>query len=152
MSQVHSIMTLAWIWLVAGMLLLIGLVGAHMTVFRIVYMALFLLFILMFQLSYRVWRRMLYPFWILLIAYSMTLLVAVYTYQFDGFPDYWREYLHIPDTLQQDMGLQKFEAAKLFIGLLTPTFFLVITVIQVLIFIFTIFRYSVRFIRNAITG
>lgn len=36
-----------------------------------------------------------YGFWIILIGYAMSLLVLVYTYQFDKFPEYWTSYLWI---------------------------------------------------------
>lgn len=42
---------------------------------------------------------MMYAFWLTVIVYSMSILVLVYTYQFDKFPLYWTEYLHISDTL-----------------------------------------------------
>lgn len=42
---------------------------------------------------------MMYAFWLTVIVYSMAILVLVYTYQFDKFPLYWKEYLKISDTL-----------------------------------------------------
>lgn len=40
-----------------------------------------------------------YLFWLIVIIYSMTILVLVYTYQFDKFDTYWEDYLKIPITL-----------------------------------------------------
>lgn len=40
-----------------------------------------------------------YVFWVTVIVYSMCILVLIYTYQFDNFPYYWEEYLHVSTTL-----------------------------------------------------
>lgn len=102
-----------------------------MTGFRIIYMFLFLFFILTFQLSFNVWRRVMFGFWLTVIGYSMLTLVLVYTYQFDHFPDYWKNYLHIPVEQQRDIGLEIYETKQLFVRLFTPTMFVVVTAIQV---------------------
>jgi len=71
-----------------------------------------------------------YGFWLIVIVYSMLILVLVYTYQFDKTSGYWSEYLHISETLQHDIGLERYDAKQLFLHLLTPTLIVVITVIQ----------------------
>ena len=71
-----------WIWMVAVLLMIMSVLGEKVVVFRICYMVLFLAFILTFQLSYRVWRRFLFPFLLIVMAYSFLVLMAVYTYQF----------------------------------------------------------------------
>lgn len=73
---------------------------------------------------------MMYAFWLTVIVYSMSILVLVYTYQFDKFPLYWTEYLHISDTLQKDIGLETYETKQLFLHLVNPTMIVIITVIQ----------------------
>ncbi|KAG8229185.1 hypothetical protein J437_LFUL001057, partial [Ladona fulva] len=125
-----AFLTKFWIWVVAIMLCVIGLGGAQVVVYRIVYMALFLIFVLTFQLSYAAWRKMMYGFWLTVIIYSMLCLVLIYTYQFDNFPAYWQNYTGIPVELQHDIGLEVFDTGALFVRLLTPTFFVIITVIQ----------------------
>lgn len=117
-----------WIAVVAIMLFTSGITGERMTVFRIIYMSLFLLFVITFQvirtynsnlsrnyvihlfyrtisyfyfffkISWTAWRKMMYGFWITVIAYSIVMLILVYTYQFNNFPSYW-EYLHIDKDL-----------------------------------------------------
>lgn len=74
-----------------------------------------------------------YVFWLLVIFYSMIILIAIYTYQFDNFPNYWQEYLFISKQVQEDLGLVVFDddAFVLFQELSTPTFFIIITIIQV---------------------
>lgn len=41
------------------------------------------------QISWTAWRKMMYGFWITVIAYSVAMLILVYTYQFSNFPGYW---------------------------------------------------------------
>ncbi|CAB3377428.1 Hypothetical predicted protein [Cloeon dipterum] len=129
-AWVQGFLTKFWIWVVAIMLFVIGLGSGQVVLYRIVYMALFLIFVLTFQLSYRIWRSMMYGFWLTVIVYSMLVLVMIYTYQFDNFPAYWYNYTGIPDELQHDIGLEIYDTGSLFVRLLTPTFFVIITVIQ----------------------
>lgn len=96
---VNALMVKGWIWIVAITLFIFGISGQRMTGFRIIYMALFLFFVITFQLSLRIWRKLLYGFWLVVIIYSMIILVLVYTYQFDKFDTYWEKYLSISETL-----------------------------------------------------
>lgn len=95
-KHIKQFLTKFWIWVVAVTLFGVAITGQRMTSFRIIYMALFLFFVMSFQLSFRLWRKMMFGFWLTVIVYSMVILVAVYTYQFDNFPEYWRDYLHVP--------------------------------------------------------
>ncbi|CAH0700428.1 unnamed protein product [Spodoptera exigua] len=120
-----------WIYVVVIMLFVIGVTGERMTIFRIIYMFLFLAFILMFQISWYWWRKTLYMFWIVVIIYSMINLILIYIYQFDNFSKLIEKYLLINESLQQDLGLEPYHPADLFVKLLTPTLFLIITILQV---------------------
>ncbi|XP_068621049.1 piezo-type mechanosensitive ion channel component isoform X2 [Battus philenor] len=120
-----------WIYVVVIMLFVIGVTGDRMTIFRIIYMFLFLAFILMFQISWYWWRRLMYIFWITVIIYSMINLILIYVYQFDNFSKMIENYLLINERLQHDLGLEPYHPADLFIKLLTPTLFLIITIMQV---------------------
>lgn len=120
-----------WIYVVVIMLFVIGITGERMTIFRIIYMFLFLSFILMFQISWYWWRRLMYAFWITVIIYSMINLILIYIYQFDNFPLTIEKYLLINVRLQHDLGLEPYHPADLFVKLLTPTLFLIITIMQV---------------------
>lgn len=42
------------------------------------------------QVYYSLWRKLLKVFWWLVVAYTMLVLIAVYTFQFQDFPAYWR--------------------------------------------------------------
>ncbi|OTF73797.1 hypothetical protein BLA29_007431, partial [Euroglyphus maynei] len=122
-----------WIWIVAIMLMVMSLSGSKVVIYRIVYMFLFLIFTLLLLISLKWWRKLIYPFWLIVILYSMIILIAIYTYQFNNFPEYWQQYLHIDKELQEDLGLVVYDndAFILFKELLTPTFFIIITIIQV---------------------
>nr|CAI5853646.1 unnamed protein product [Callosobruchus analis] len=117
-QHLKRFLTKFWIWVVAITLFAVAITGQRMTGFRILYMALFLIFILSFQFSFQIWRKMMFGFWLTVIIYSMIILVMVYTYQFKNFPK------------QLDIGLEQFETTQLFVRLVTPTFFVIITVIQ----------------------
>ncbi|XP_018346601.1 PREDICTED: piezo-type mechanosensitive ion channel component isoform X2 [Trachymyrmex septentrionalis] len=126
----QDLLTRFWIAVVAIMLFICGITGERMTMFRIVYMSLFLIFVITFQISWTAWRKMMYVFWVTVIGYSIIMLILVYTYQFQNFPKYW-EYLGIDHDLQMDIGLETYEIKDLFVRLLTPTFFVIITVLQI---------------------
>jgi hypothetical protein len=51
------------------------------------------------QISYRLWRALMFAFWWTVIVYSMIVLIIIYTYQFDEFPDYWRNTTGWNDTM-----------------------------------------------------
>ncbi|XP_043467298.1 piezo-type mechanosensitive ion channel component isoform X4 [Leptopilina heterotoma] len=129
-NLLKQFLTKFWIAIVAIMLFTSGITGSRMTVFRIIYMSLFLFFVITFQISWKAWRRMMYPFWLTVIGYSIIMLILVYTYQFQNFPTYW-EYIYINKELQNDIGLETYETKDLFVRLLTPTFFVIITVMQI---------------------
>lgn len=120
-----------WIYVVVIMLFVIGITGERMTIFRIIYMFLFLGFVLMFQISWYWWRRLMYTFWIVVIIYAMLNLILIYIYQFDNFSKIIANYLLINEKLQHDLGLEPYHPADLFVKLLTPTLFLIITIMQV---------------------
>lgn len=42
------------------------------------------------QVYYSLWRHLLKLFWWLVVAYTMLVLISIYTYQFEDFPGYWR--------------------------------------------------------------
>lgn len=44
------------------------------------------------QVYYTMWRRLLKAFWWLVVAYTMLVLIAIYTFQFEDFPGYWKNF------------------------------------------------------------
>ena len=129
---VREFLSKYWIIIVTLLLMVMSLSGDKVVLYRIVYMSLFLAFVLAFQISYRFWRKFIYLFWLTVIFYSMTVLVAIYTYQFKDFKDYWYKF-GIDYDWQKSIGLEEFKDSpfRLFGQLFTPTFFIIITIIQV---------------------
>lgn len=124
-----------WIYVCAGMFIVVSFAG-RLVVYKIVYMLLFLLCLILFQVPgggawrdgagrglegrggawrggagpgagltthsvrqvyYSLWRKLLKAFWWLVVAYTMLVLVAVYTFQFQDFPAYWRNLTGLTD-------------------------------------------------------
>ncbi|XP_023298569.2 piezo-type mechanosensitive ion channel component isoform X3 [Lucilia cuprina] len=128
---IKNLLVRLWIWLLVLVIFLCAMTGEKMTGFRICYMALFLFFLLVFQSSSKAWVKLMYGFWLFLIFYAMSILILIYTYQFDKFDKYWEQYLNISTTLQTDIGLERYKTKDLFLHLVSPTIIVILTVIQV---------------------
>ena len=48
--------------------------------------------LLILQVYYSLWRRLLKVFWWLVVAYTMLVLITIYTFQFEDFPDYSKNF------------------------------------------------------------
>ncbi|KAH8334155.1 hypothetical protein KR059_007024 [Drosophila kikkawai] len=128
---IKNLLVRLWIWLLVLVIFLCAITGENMTGFRICYMALFLFFLLVFQSSSKAWVKIMYGFWLFLIFYAMSILILIYTYQFDKFDTYWNDYLNVSKTLQNDIGLKRYQTKDLFLHLVSPTIIVILTVIQV---------------------
>ncbi|XP_064437032.1 piezo-type mechanosensitive ion channel component 1 isoform X1 [Mirounga angustirostris] len=118
-----------WIYVCAGMFIVVSFAG-RLVVYKIVYMLLFLLCLTLFQVYYSLWRKLLKLFWWLVVAYTMLVLVAVYTFQFQDFPTYWRNLTGLTDEQLGDLGLEQFSVSELFSSILVPGFFLLACILQ----------------------
>uniref|UniRef100_A0A8C4XZG2 Piezo type mechanosensitive ion channel component 1 (Er blood group) n=1 Tax=Gopherus evgoodei TaxID=1825980 RepID=A0A8C4XZG2_9SAUR len=118
-----------WIYVCAGMFIVVSFAG-RLVVYKIVYMLLFLLCLLIFQVYYSLWRKLLKGFWWLVVAYTMLVLIAVYTFQFEDFPMYWRNLTGLTDQQLGDLGLEQFSVSELFSSILIPGFFLLACILQ----------------------
>ncbi|KAM8985686.1 piezo-type mechanosensitive ion channel component 1 isoform 2-T2 [Ara ararauna] len=118
-----------WICVCAGMFIVVSFAG-RLVVYKIVYMLLFLLCITLFQVYYSLWRKVLKCFWWLVVAYTMLVLIAVYTFQFEDFPMYWRNLTGLTDEQLGDLGLEQFSVSELFSSTLIPGFFLLACILQ----------------------
>ncbi|XP_040838170.1 piezo-type mechanosensitive ion channel component 1 [Ochotona curzoniae] len=118
-----------WIYVCAGMFVVVSFAG-RLVVYKIVYMFLFLLCLTLFQVYYSLWRRLLKAFWWLVVAYTMLVLLAVYTFQFQDFPAYWRNLTGFTDEQLGDLGLEQFSVSELFSSILVPGFFLLACILQ----------------------
>ncbi|KAK2085695.1 Piezo-type mechanosensitive ion channel component 1 [Saguinus oedipus] len=118
-----------WIYVCAGMFIVVSFAG-RLVVYKIVYMFLFLLCLTLFQVYYSLWRKLLKAFWWLVVAYTMLVLIAVYTFQFQDFPAYWRNLTGFTDQQLGDLGLEQFSVSELFSSILVPGFFLLACILQ----------------------
>ncbi|XP_037671691.1 piezo-type mechanosensitive ion channel component 1 isoform X2 [Choloepus didactylus] len=118
-----------WIYVCAGMFIVVSFAG-RLVVYKIVYMFLFLLCLTLFQVYYSLWRKLLKAFWWLVVGYTMLVLVAVYTFQFQDFPAYWRNLTGLTDEQLGDLGLEQFSVSELFSSILVPGFFLLACILQ----------------------
>ncbi|NXT39329.1 PIEZ1 protein, partial [Pelecanoides urinatrix] len=118
-----------WICVCAGMFVVVSFAG-RLVVYKIVYMFLFLLCLTLFQVYYSLWRKVLKCFWWLVVAYTMLVLIAIYTFQFEDFPMYWRNLTGFTDEQLGDLGLEQFSVSELFSSTLIPGFFLLACILQ----------------------
>uniref|UniRef100_A0A8C8RQL3 Piezo type mechanosensitive ion channel component 1 n=1 Tax=Pelusios castaneus TaxID=367368 RepID=A0A8C8RQL3_9SAUR len=118
-----------WIYVCAGMFIVVSFAG-RLVVYKIVYMLLFLLCLILFQVYYSLWRKLLKGFWWLVVAYTMLVLIAVYTFQFEDFPVYWRNLTGLTNEQLGDLGLEQFSVSELFSSILIPGFFLLACILQ----------------------
>ncbi|XP_020029137.2 piezo-type mechanosensitive ion channel component 1 isoform X2 [Castor canadensis] len=118
-----------WIYVCAGMFIVVSFAG-RLVVYKIVYMFLFLLCLTLFQVYYSLWRKLLQVFWWLVVAYTMLVLIAVYTFQFQDFPTYWRNLTGFTNEQLGDLGLEQFSVSELFSSILIPGFFLLACILQ----------------------
>lgn len=118
-----------WICVCATKFIVVTFAG-RLVLYKIVYMLLLLLCLMLFQVYYSLWRKVLKGFWWLVVAYTMLVLIATYTYQFEDFPMYWRNITGLNDDQLSDMGLQQFSVSKLFSSILVMGFFLLACILQ----------------------
>ncbi|XP_072729703.1 piezo-type mechanosensitive ion channel component 1 isoform X2 [Ciconia boyciana] len=118
-----------WICVCAGMFIVVSFAG-RLVVYKIVYMFLFLLCLTLFQVYYSLWRKVLKGFWWLVVAYTMLVLITIYTFQFEDFPMYWRNLTGLTDEQLGDLGLEQFSVSELFSSTLIPGFFLLACILQ----------------------
>ncbi|XP_029376266.1 piezo-type mechanosensitive ion channel component 1 isoform X1 [Echeneis naucrates] len=118
-----------WIYVCGGMFIMVSFAG-KLVGYKIIYMLLFLLCLCLYQVYYSLWRRLLKLFWWLVVAYTMLVLISVYTYQFEDFPQYWRNFTGFTEEQLAAIGLETFALSELFTSILIPGFFLLACILQ----------------------
>ncbi|KAG7468581.1 hypothetical protein MATL_G00144490 [Megalops atlanticus] len=118
-----------WIFVCGGMFIMVSFAG-KLVGYKIIYMLLFLLCLCVYQVYYSLWRRLLKAFWWLVVAYTMLVLIAIYTFQFEDFPGYWKNFTGFTEEQLADIGLETFKLSELFISILIPGFFLLACILQ----------------------
>ncbi|CAK6978962.1 piezo-type mechanosensitive ion channel component 1, partial [Scomber scombrus] len=118
-----------WIYVCGGMFIMVSFAG-KLVGYKIIYMLLFLLCLCLYQVYYPLWRRLLKLFWWLVVAYTMLVLISIYTYQFEDFPGYWRNFTGFTEEQLAAIGLETFALSELFSSILIPGFFLLACILQ----------------------
>ncbi|XP_062404521.1 piezo-type mechanosensitive ion channel component 1 isoform X1 [Sardina pilchardus] len=128
-AMVMSLYAKYWIYICGGMFIMVSFAG-KLVGYKIVYMLLFLLCMCVYQVYYSLWRRLLKAFWWLVVAYTMLVLITIYTFQFEDFPDYWKNFTGFTEEQLGDIGLETFALSELFSSILIPGFFLLACILQ----------------------
>ncbi|XP_031425137.1 piezo-type mechanosensitive ion channel component 1 isoform X2 [Clupea harengus] len=128
-GMVMSLYAKYWIYVCGGMFIMVSFAG-KLVGYKIVYMLLFLLCLCVYQVYYSLWRRLLKVFWWLVVAYTMLVLITIYTFQFEDFPDYWKNFTGFTEEQLADIGLETFALSELFSSILIPGFFLLACILQ----------------------
>ncbi|KAM9726355.1 piezo-type mechanosensitive ion channel component 1 isoform 2-T2 [Menidia menidia] len=118
-----------WIYVCGGMFIMVSFAG-KLVAYKIIYMLLFLLCLCLYQVYYSLWRYLLKLFWWLVVAYTMLVLITIYTYQFEDFPGYWKNLTGFTDGQLAAIGLETFALSELFTSILIPGFFLLACILQ----------------------
>uniref|UniRef100_G3NCT7 Piezo type mechanosensitive ion channel component 1 (Er blood group) n=1 Tax=Gasterosteus aculeatus aculeatus TaxID=481459 RepID=G3NCT7_GASAC len=118
-----------WIYVCGGMFIMVSFAG-KLVGYKIVYMLLFLICLCLYQVYYSLWRRLLKLFWWLVVAYTMLVLISIYTFQFEDFPGYWRNFTGFTEEQLAAVGLETFALSELFSSILIPGFFLLACILQ----------------------
>uniref|UniRef100_A0A6Q2XFF6 Piezo-type mechanosensitive ion channel component n=1 Tax=Esox lucius TaxID=8010 RepID=A0A6Q2XFF6_ESOLU len=118
-----------WIYVCGGMFIMVSFAG-KLVGYKIIYMLLFLLCLCLYQVYYSLWRRLLKVFWWLVVAYTMLVLITIYTFQFEDFPAYWKNFTGFTEEQLADIGLETFKLSELFTSILIPGFFLLACILQ----------------------
>ncbi|XP_067308143.1 LOW QUALITY PROTEIN: piezo-type mechanosensitive ion channel component 1 [Pseudorasbora parva] len=127
---VMSLYAKYWIYVCGGMFIMVSFAG-KLVAYKIVYMLLFLLCMCLYQVYYSLWRRLLKAFWWTVVAYTMLVLIAIYTFQFfEDFPGYWGNFTGFTEQQLADIGLETFKLSELFSSILIPGFFLLACILQ----------------------
>ncbi|KAM6163885.1 piezo-type mechanosensitive ion channel component 2-like [Rhynchocyon petersi] len=128
-SFARSLLVKYWIYICAAMFFIVSFDG-KVVVYKIVYVFLFLCWLALYQVHYPTWRRFLKYFWMVVVSYSMMVLIAVYTYQFQTVSAFFNQTLGFSEEGLRDVGLEQFDTTELFSRILLPTAFLLACILQ----------------------
>ncbi|XP_062314285.1 piezo-type mechanosensitive ion channel component 2 [Osmerus eperlanus] len=99
-------------------------------VYKILYIVLFLFCVVLYQVRYDVWRRVLKYFWAVVVGYSMLVLIAIYMYQFRSVSGLFRQIMGMSEEGLRDLGLEQYDTVELFAKILFPATFLLACILQ----------------------
>ncbi|XP_027622394.1 piezo-type mechanosensitive ion channel component 2 [Tupaia chinensis] len=128
-SFLKGLLAKYWIFVCTAMFFLVSFRG-KVVAYKVIYVTLFLSWVALYQMHYESWRRILKPFWVVMVSYSMVVLVAVYTYQFQSMAGFFNKTLGLSEEGLGEVGLQRFDTAELFAETTLPAVFLLLCILQ----------------------
>ncbi|XP_037357549.2 piezo-type mechanosensitive ion channel component 2-like [Talpa occidentalis] len=128
-SFLKGLLVKYWIFICATMFFVVSFDG-KVAVYKIIYIFLFLSWVALYQMHYDSWRRILKFFWMAMVSYSMVVLVAIYTYQFQIVAGFFNQTLGLSEEGLRDVGLERFDTVELFAKILLPATFLLACILQ----------------------
>ncbi|KAJ8015812.1 hypothetical protein DPEC_G00000240 [Dallia pectoralis] len=118
-----------WILFCCSMFFVVSFSG-NVMVYKILYIMLFLFCVILYQIRYDVWRRVLKYFWAVVVGYSMLVLIAIYMYQFKTVSGLFRQIFGMSVEGLRDLGLEQYDTVELFARILLPAAFLLACILQ----------------------
>ncbi|KAK5599952.1 hypothetical protein CRENBAI_012981 [Crenichthys baileyi] len=128
-SSVKGILVKYWILFCCSMFFIVSFSG-KVVVYKILYIVLFLMCVVLYQIRYDVWRRVLKTFWAAVVGYSMVVLIAIYMYQFRSVSALFRQIMGMSEEGLRDLGLERYSTVELFARILLPAAFLLACILQ----------------------
>ncbi|XP_070797869.1 piezo-type mechanosensitive ion channel component 2-like [Pituophis catenifer annectens] len=128
-SILKKILIKYWIYFCSIMFFIVSFDG-KVALYKILYVILFLFCVALYQFHYEGWRRVLKGFWLISVSYSMIVLIAIYTYQFEMVSAFFLKTLEISEERLKDLGLEQFSIRELFTKILLPCAFLLVCIVQ----------------------
>ncbi|XP_058032685.1 piezo-type mechanosensitive ion channel component 2-like [Ahaetulla prasina] len=118
-----------WIYFCSIMFFIVSFNG-KVVLYKILYIILFLFCVALYQFHYEGWRRVLKGFWLISVSYSMIVLIALYSYQFEMVSAFFLKTLEISEERLKDLGLERFSTKELFTKITLPCAFLLVCIVQ----------------------
>ncbi|XP_047463265.1 piezo-type mechanosensitive ion channel component 2 [Mugil cephalus] len=128
-SGVKGFLVKYWILFCCSMFFVVSFSG-KVVVYKILYIVLFLFCVVLYQVRYDVWRRVLKTFWAVVVGYSMVVLIAIYMYQFRSVSALFRQIMGMSEDGLRDLGLERYDTVELFARILLPAAFLLACILQ----------------------
>ncbi|RVE70309.1 hypothetical protein OJAV_G00063360 [Oryzias javanicus] len=128
-SGLKGMLVKYWILFCCSMFFVVSFSG-KVVVYKILYIVLFLFCVVLYQIRYDVWRRVLKTFWAVVVGYSMVVLISIYMYQFRSVSALFRQIMGMSEEGLRDLGLERYSTVELFARILLPATFLLACILQ----------------------
>uniref|UniRef100_A0A8C7YMF3 Piezo-type mechanosensitive ion channel component n=1 Tax=Oryzias sinensis TaxID=183150 RepID=A0A8C7YMF3_9TELE len=128
-SGLKGMLVKYWILFCCSMFFVVSFSG-KVVVYKILYIVLFLFCVVLYQIRYDVWRRVLKTFWAVVVGYSMVVLIFIYMYQFRSVSALFRQIMGMSEEGLRDLGLERYSTVELFARILLPATFLLACILQ----------------------